>query len=464
MNLYVIHEYLKKNFFNYPAFFVLMFVNVVSNVSIYAVEMQNVALDGGVPLGRSVHCVMGGGYISGEGVYVSCDAVSSVLNRSVRIDNNSALNISFDELDGNSRTLYVSFVHCDATWRTSDLMEVEYIDGFNKLYDLEISSLSFNTTVDYLHYDVVVPTDILKVSGNYVVRVFDASSDECLLSYCFMICENIVGVSSRIVRHSGVAPRMSQTRQTDLSTQSLSFVVQHPQLSITNYSEELKVVTWQNNRVDTRRMVTSPSFIRSDEVVYESEEELSFEAGNEYRWLDTRNLKYAPANVSSIEFHDPFYHVTLYPDAMPEGYSYHEEFNGGQYIEARYIHDDPAIAADYTLVHFLLPSVVNDADVYVFGELTGYELSERNKMRYQETLRAYTATIWVKQGLHNYQYVAMPRHIPGYVTSSFYENSFAETENDYYIAVYYRSYTDTYDRLVGFKKHNSLTTPNSFVR
>lgn len=464
MNLYFIREYLKKNFFNYPIFLMLMFVNTFANVFVYASNSQNVpSLEPPFDM-RSVHYVAGVHSNNACTECVTAFAAPSLLNRSVSIDKEQNIIVAFDELDGNSRTLYVSFVHCNANWNVSDLMEVEFVEGFNKIYDLETARLSFNTTVDYVHYDIVVPTDVLKVSGNYMLKVFDASSDELLLSEGFMVCENIVGIKSRITRHTGNAPLLTASRQTDLSTQSVSLAVMHPQLNINNYGEELKVVCWQNNRFDLHRCITTPTFIRSDEVVYEGVDALSFEAGNEFRWLDTRNLKYAPANVASIDFHEPYYHFTLYPDGMPAGYSYFEDFNGGQYIEARYIHDDAAIAADYQLVHFTLPSPVDDADVYVFGALTGYMLGERNRMIYEPTLKAYTATLWVKQGLHNYQYVAMPRHIPGYVTSAPYENSFAETENDYYIAVYYRSYTDTYDRLVGFKRHNSLSTPNAFIR
>lgn len=464
MNLYIIAEYLKKNFFNHSPFFVLMFVNAFANVSIYASNPQNVATDSGADDGRTIHCVSGVRGMDFNGDFLGCYAAASLLNNSVAVDAQGALSVSFDELDGNARSLYVSFFHCDKHWRQSDLMEVEYVEGFNKVYNLETSRFSFNTTVDYVHYDIVIPTDVLKLSGNYIVKVFDASSDELLYATAFMICENVVGVKSRLVRRDGVEPESLNRRQTDLSAQELSISVVHPHLDVNNYPEELAVVCWQNHRFDTFRSVSAPTFIRADEVIYEGVEALSFEAGNEYRWLDTRNLKYAPANVSSIDFFDPFYHITLYPDEMPKGYSYFEDFNGGQYIEARYIHDDAAIAADYQLVHFTLPSAVNDADVYLFGELTGYTLTERNRLTYQSDLKAYTATLWVKQGLHNYQYVAVSHHVAGYVTSSFYENSFAATENDYYIAVYYRSYGDTYDRLVGFKRHNSLSSPNSFIR
>ena len=161
MNLYFIREYLKKNFFNYPTFLMLMFVNAFTNVFVYASNSQNVpSLESPFDM-RSVHYVAGVHSNNACTECVTAFAAPSLLNRSVSIDKEQNIIVAFDELDGNSRTLYVSFVHCNANWNVSDLMEVEFVEGFNKIYDLETARLSFNTTVDYVHYDIVVPTDVL---------------------------------------------------------------------------------------------------------------------------------------------------------------------------------------------------------------------------------------------------------------------------------------------------------------
>ncbi len=44
------------------------------------------------------------------------------------------LKLSFDVVDGNTESLYYSLIHCNADWQPSDLMEMEYVDGFNRTH------------------------------------------------------------------------------------------------------------------------------------------------------------------------------------------------------------------------------------------------------------------------------------------------------------------------------------------
>ena len=60
------------------------------------------------------------------------------------------LEISFDEMSHNYHRFTYHITHCDAGWETSDLLESEYLDGFN---DQPVDSWenSENTTFDYTH-------------------------------------------------------------------------------------------------------------------------------------------------------------------------------------------------------------------------------------------------------------------------------------------------------------------------
>ncbi len=60
----------------------------------------------------------------------------------------------------------------------------------------------------------------------------------------------------------------------------------------------------------------------------------------------------------------------------------------------------------------------------------------------------------LKQGYYNYQYAVIT---DGSDKASVYpvENSFAETENNYRIIVYYRGTSDQYDRIIGITMVNS---------
>ena len=63
-------------------------------------------------------------------------------------------------------------------------------------------------------------------------------------------------------------------------------------------------------------------------------------------------------------------------------------------------------------------------------------------------------------GYYNYQYLFKNS---GSQQLSSADNSFEQTENDYYIYVYYRDYASLYDRLVGFRKVNTLEQNKQFI-
>lgn len=370
----------------------------------------------------------------------------------ISLGSGEKLELQFDEIEGNTRTLMYSFTHYSATWQPSDIIEMEYVRGLNKIYDVEKSQLSFNTTTDYVHYDMVIDTEPIRISGNYVVRVYDANDEQLLISRPFLVTEDLVGINSRIERKGSVGQ----------ATHNVSFSVVHPSLKINTPAVEVKIAVWQNMRMPEAIYTSSPTFLRNNEMVFDDDNLFSFEASNECRWIDNRSLKYARYSTASIDYYEPYYHFTLYSDDTPKGYYYQEDFNGFRHIEANDIYDDPKFAADYNMVHFTLPRQQNDVDVYVYGDLTNWTLDDRNIMDYDDLNHCYTLTLRVKQGLHNYQYMSVSKGTKK-PQLSIIENSFPETENNYYIAVYYRSYSDTYDRLVGIKRHNSLKTLNSFI-
>lgn len=74
-------------------------------------------------------------------------------------------------------------------------------------------------------------------------------------------------------------------------------------------------------------------------------------------------------------------------------------------------------------------------------------------MTYNYVNKAYETVLYLKQGYYNYQYVLVEDDKKP--NAAFIEGSHYETENDYYILVYYQSYSDRYQQLIGYKKINS---------
>ncbi|MFO0433705.1 MAG: type IX secretion system plug protein domain-containing protein, partial [Sphingobacteriaceae bacterium] len=90
----------------------------------------------------------------------------------IEMNSGNQLELSFDDLEGDQKQYSLTFVHCNADWTPSDLMTMEYMDGF---FDLNIINFNFsiNTLQKYTHYSMVFPTSTVKFikSGNYIVYV-----------------------------------------------------------------------------------------------------------------------------------------------------------------------------------------------------------------------------------------------------------------------------------------------------
>lgn len=257
-----------------------------------------------------------------------------------------------------------------------------------------------------------------------------------------------------------IIPRIKYTANSSLraSMQEVNFKILHPNFTINNPRDEVRVIIQQNGRWDNRNTELKPLFIRQDELAYEYNRENLFDGGNEYRWLDLRSTRFAADHVETISFYDPHYHFTLFPDRFlsKKSYFYKDDFNGKYYIDVRE-NRDPEIEGDYVYVHFKLPvpEPYIDGDVYINGGLTDWQLSHKAKMEYNIQTRMYEQTLLLKQGFYNYQYLFLENGKPHAEVARF-EGNNGQTENDYIIFVYYQSISDNYERIIGVNIANSL--------
>ena len=108
--------------------------------------------------------------------------------------------------------------------------------------------------------------------------------------------------------------------------------------------------------------------------------------------------------------------------------------------------------ADYIFVHFTLPLAEPffDGKIFLNGAFTYNQYNDYYQLKYDFDEKAYYTNILLKQGRYDYQYLFLPTNsaVAKYTPL---ENNFFETENDYRIYVYYRSFNDRYDRLLGYK-------------
>ena len=87
--------------------------------------------------------------------------------------------------------------------------------------------------------------------------------------------------------------------------------------------------------------------------------------------------------------------------------------------------------------------------MYIFycRDPENYQLSNENKMKYNNSDRIYETTIKFKQGFYNYSYATLDEEKN--INLNEVDGSFYQTENEYTVIVYYKPFGETYDRVIG---------------
>ncbi|MCF6359065.1 MAG: DUF5103 domain-containing protein, partial [Draconibacterium sp.] len=308
-------------------------------------------------------------------------------------------------------------------------------------------------------YQLLLPNENMrfKVSGNYVLVVYeDNDKEKVVITQRFYVVENRVEIKGTVRRATLDAFKGEN--------QEIDFTIYHEDVVIENPREDVKIVIMQNNRWDNAIRDLKPLYVRERRLVYDYNRENVFVAGNEFRYFDIRTNRIPGENVLSTDYHRPYYHKTLMTDEVRANKKFfqYKEMNGKYVIESQ----DPEVQdfdteCDYVFTHFSLPleSILLGGSVNVFGALTGWNANKGNEMTWNFETSQYELTLLLKQGYYNYQYVYVEQGSTVADNKNI-EGSFWETENDYQIFVYYKSFSGHYDRLVGYRLLNSIENRN----
>ena len=296
----------------------------------------------------------------------------------IELGSDQHLELIFDELSTDQHSFGYTLVHCEADWNESDLQKQEYLSGLGE-GTIRESDPSYNTTYEYTHYRLEFPEeDCMPVlSGNYALVVYESDDPEkVILTHRFYIVEKAVQLTGRVQQ----APS-GEFRET---SQQVSFSMDYSGLQVQDPLKDFTVVIRQNGRDNNSIRNMQPSSITNGKIEFEGQDEGIFGAGNEFRTLDIKSMKYQTENMAAIDFQNPYYHVYLKPDKSRDGNPYFSKADlNGQYFINQEKARNKHIEADYIFVHFTLaePYPVPE-DVYVTGELTGWATSSSGKMKY----------------------------------------------------------------------------------
>jgi hypothetical protein len=374
----------------------------------------------------------------------------------IKLGSSEKLKLSFDDLAFEFKNYRFTIIHCDANWQPTDrLLQSEYIGGF---FDDNITDYQYskNTVQHYVHYELLFPTENLSPikSGNYLLKVFlDYDQNNLVLTKRFMVIDERVNIIADIHRPTIINNYNSK--------QEIDFTIQTTGYQITNPYQDLKVIVMQNDRGDNAITKLKPLYVKDNELIYDFDQDNVFDGGNEFRYFDIKSLRwnseYVKYNSTDSSKNN---HTYLYPSKNRRFLQYlsDRDINGRFKITRQ----ESSMAgsqteAEYVYVHFTLPmkEAVENGSIYILGGLTGWKYANENKMHYNTILSQYEATLYLKQGYYNYEYVYL-KDSEKQSDESFIEGSHSETENKYEIYVYHHPMSSNYDQLIGMKRVSSI--------
>ncbi|MDY7396441.1 DUF5103 domain-containing protein [Aureibaculum sp. 2210JD6-5] len=385
--------------------------------------------------------------------------IKTIVFRSGQINNyapivklGEPLLLEFDDLSDSQAEYSYKIEHYDYDWKVSKLIATEFINGYDNDWIRNFEN-SFNTLQPYTYYRLSLPNENtqIKLSGNYLISILDENG-KILFTRPFIVYQPLVNV--------GVSVHKSRDISTINSKQNIEFSINHPDLLINNPSQEIKVLLYQNNDWNTAVKNIKPQFYRGNQLLYRYSDKTSFWAGNEYLFFDTKEIRNATNNIAKSRL-DGLFNTYLYTDEMRKNkpYTFYPDVNGN-FVIRTIDSDTNATEADYSYVHFTLEAYtdVGEDDIYIYGDFNDWQLTEENKMEYNERLKLYTRTMLLKQGFYNYTYVTGDDE--GNINNHAIEGSFYQTENDYSVLVYYKPIGSRYDQVIGYGRANSENLRN----
>lgn len=377
----------------------------------------------------------------------------------LNLGSNDQIELHFDDLDGEIKNYYYTFQLCNADWNPANIQAFDYIKGFqsNRISNYRISSI---IPTRYTHYQAVLPerSMVPTRSGNYLLKVY-LNSDTSKLAFTkrFLVVNNRMAVSAQVMQpYNGHLGRTHQRVQVNVNTANAQINSISPQ--------DIKVAIVQNYIWQEASIIDRPTIFRGNYYEYSDESSTTFAAGKEWRWVNLRSFRLRSDRVQQIvDTSKTRTDIYVKPDAerYNQVYIYMPDINGLYTLQ----NDDgtnPYWQSDYAWVHFSFIPPGNRAfegrSIYLFGELTNYDLNVDSKMLFNEEKGVYEKSIFLKQGYYNYSYVTLTDKKEAGVSPSFEntEGNYWGADNAYMIMVYYRPFGARADELLGFTRVNSV--------
>ncbi|MGM0531824.1 MAG: DUF5103 domain-containing protein, partial [Bacteroidota bacterium] len=367
----------------------------------------------------------------------------------ISLNSGEKVTLSFDDMEGGTKTFSYKLIHCNAGWKPSDLFESDYLSGqfTSEIYN---SQSSFNTLMQYTHYELDIPNEDMKPtsSGNYMLMVYaNNNPKDTVLTRKFRVSEKIIGITGETESIN----RMSRNKP----NQELNLNLQTENIQLNDPNNNLKIAVQKNYHNEKLFESLNSSSMNGSRISYEMNNKLVFKGGNEFHHFNTKSTDYAGDHINQInsERNNFHFHLETDKDRTFQQFKSKKDLNGRFQIDSENS-EDPDTEADYVYVYFTLKTENSSADgkFYVTGAFNNWKCEPENRMAFNSDKEVYEKRLLLKQGYYDFRYVFKSDEglEPFYISGNHHQ-----TENDYMIYVYYTDYTKGYDRLIGHTLINS---------
>ena len=348
----------------------------------------------------------------------------------------------FDDLYADEHNYFYRVKAYNYDWTPSALREIEYINGMDNQRIQQMNN-SFNTLQEYTHYSLRIPNAqyVITKSGNYALEIYDEDG-EIVIRRKFVLIESQVDANI-IIKRTRDLENYDEKQRLELSIRLGEGEYQNP-------TQHIKVSLFQNGEWATIINNIKPQYIIANELSYKYDKETTYWGGNQFLNFDNSDIRQLNNMIGNVTRVDGMYNTYLYTNESRryKGYSYFPDLNGAFY--PRNINNRaPSTEAEYSWVYFSYQptsDMPSNTDYYVVGSFNNYELTQNNKLDYNEGKNQYEKAILIKQGFTNFKYVAV---INNNINAEWNpDGNYAQTTNTYQIVVYYRSAIDLYDRAI----------------
>jgi hypothetical protein len=374
----------------------------------------------------------------------------------LRLGSSDQMELHFDDLDGDVKNYYCALVLCNEDWTPAEVSDFDYIKGFSQVR-VDNYTLSSIAMTRYTHFQALLPdpNSVPIKSGNYLLKVFlDGDTSKLAFTKRFLVVQTRVPIQSQFMQ-----PQNFQLAHTH---QNIQFRLNTAPVNPPNPMDQIKVDILQNYRWDNVMRGLKPVFAVNNDLQYNNPDDVNFEGGSEWRWIDLQSFRFQSDRVQSVNASKTATDIIAKPDGDRSGkeYFFYKDLNGNFLIQTTEQYN-PLFQTDYATVHFsFVPAggqALEGKDVYLVGRFTGGGLNDSTRMVFNPDKGRYERSFFMKQGYYSYAYVTVDKSDPNLKPSfAQTEGNHEETENNYMILVYYRALGSRTDELVGMSRFNTL--------